>query len=149
QAGLGIFAEGQRSLPHPQFSKKMRLNAPSPNMTIRIAVRGSTEFKSPAALHARYPKSVLHKCHDFQHRGKEALTSGNGNGRIDKPDGPQSPCLGPNPSESPRIACFRHPADANAECFFAGAESLIDCRAGFLYPAVNGEVAEWSKALPC
>ncbi|MEO3387778.1 hypothetical protein [Mesorhizobium sp. CAU 1741] len=47
--------------PIPNFSKKMRVHAPSPNMTIRIAVGRSTEFKAPAPFLARYPKSVLHK----------------------------------------------------------------------------------------
>src|SRR3954452_11311859 len=62
--GLGILAEGQRSLPHP-LAKKTRLPAPSSFMTLPIGLPCSTDKACIAGSADRYPEPLLHKSHDL------------------------------------------------------------------------------------
>jgi hypothetical protein len=56
-----LYAEGQRSLPHPQLPKKTRIHASSSRMTLRKSAPGSTGIGSREGFFAPYLPAMLHK----------------------------------------------------------------------------------------
>ncbi|MHA7885423.1 hypothetical protein, partial [Nitratireductor rhodophyticola] len=61
KCGSGSFAEGQRSLPHPQEKKSSRFRAPFLSLTLLMGAPGSTAITRQAPLTVVYPEWLLHK----------------------------------------------------------------------------------------
>ncbi|WP_292278045.1 hypothetical protein, partial [Mesorhizobium sp.] len=130
-----FFAEGQRSLPHPHVPKKMRT---APLFRSRHLPRRrfrSTTIVSTTRQFGRYPDAVLQKRHDFAQVGKFSLTNLTTRVSIFAESDVREP-----------IALDAQPSETELR-FFAISSLIVP--ALFLIQRRDGEVAEWSKALPC
>src|SRR5690606_34671961 len=143
--GMGTYAEGQRSLPHPQSTKKTRLRAPSSEPTLPKPPAHSTRIRSAGAFRACYPPPMLQKSHVFAMSGKFSLT-------IRASEAPATPCserfCAGSGESARRDGDFAAATPHMCPIGNVGLGRLISRRVFFIHQRA-GEVAEWSKALPC
>ena len=156
-------------LPHPQFTKK-RVSAPLPIVTLLTAFALATANRANAVRDRRYPEPLLHKSHDSGARHTVFSPLVKPNRLLWRHEWRFLPVRIP-PSHSPAILDIApdsareaapprairaaaagdgdSPAPVLGQRVAAKAEMSLNRHAKAAIPLGRGEVAEWSKALPC